>query len=205
MTTSSRKRLMKKSLTGRVKVYGDVLTASLTLQERRDQIISKLQHQPSITLWEILTLISGYVPEGKFVQVVEWGCAGENGGSWKLDVSKLGVNTSLGWGSQAGLITPGAECESLVRDGWQLGVSRLGLDTILDGTKNWEAVAQAQNKAYTYEVRIFDYELPPEQLTQLVQELRRSEPARSGRIIKQNQNLADYGAYFSRDKCGTIF
>jgi hypothetical protein len=174
-----------------IKVFGEPLDASLSLAERRARVIAKLQKQPTITLWEILTLVAGYVPEGTFVQVVELS-GNSGGGPWKLGVSKLGVDTALGVGDIT-LIPSGSECSAVVRDGWLLGISRLGLDTSLGGTKDWNAIAYAQIQAYAYIIRIFDYEITGDTLNQMISEIKRAEPARSGRFISQNENLATYG------------
>jgi hypothetical protein len=172
-----------------IKVFGEPLDATLTLEERRARVIAKLQKQPTITLWEILTLVAGYVPEGTFVQVVEL-CGGA--GPWKLGVSKLGVDTALGIGDIT-LVTPGDECAGVVRDGWQLGISQLGVDTALGGSKDWNAIAYAQIQAYAYLIRIFDYEITGDTLSQMITEIKRAEPARSARIISQNEVLESYG------------
>lgn len=171
-----------------IKVFGAKLDATLTLAERRARVIAKLQKQPTITLWEILTLVSGYVPEGTFVQVVENGCSG---GPWRLSVSKLGVDTALGINPYN--VPYGSECSSLVRDGWILGLSRLGVDTALTGSKNWNDVALTQLQAYGYQIRIFNYALAGDTLQQMFQEIAKAEPARSGRIMRQNADLNDFG------------
>lgn len=176
-----------------IAVFGEPLDASLTLAERRSRVIAKLQKQPTITLWEILTLVAGYLPDGKFVQVVELGCG--KGGPWRLGASKLGVDTALGIGDTT-IIPMGDECSEVVRDGWILGSARLGLDSALTGSKDWTAVDFAQVQAYTYIIRIFDHEITGDSLTQMIAEIKRAEPARAGRIIIQNQQLTDYGLVF---------
>lgn len=176
-----------------VKVFGVVSDDGLTLAERRSRVLAKIRKKPSLALWEILTLVASRLPEGVFVQVVNWGCG--DGGSWILGKSKLGVDTILGWGNPS-LIQGDDLCAAVVGNGWRLGSSALGVDTRLTGTYSWQTISQVQAKAYTYEVRIFGYELTGLDYEKLVLELAAAEPARSGRLIRQNLSLASYGLIF---------
>lgn len=174
-----------------ITAFGKVNSTGLSLAERISRILTKLQQQRSLAMWEILTLIAGYIPEGKFVQIVEWGCG--EGFGWKLGASRLGIDTVLSWGARSLLGDSDTPCEDIKNaTGWKLGKSPLGSETRLTGSLTWQLISTVQAKAYTYEIRIFDYELPAADLEELKRQLDLSEPARSGRVIFQNLQLADY-------------
>lgn len=169
-----------------VKVFGEPSTGGLTLLERQSRILAKLRKRPKISKWEILTLIAGYIPEGKFVQIVEL-CSPQ--GKWVLGRSRLGSETILGLGSP-GEFNP-QTCSDLVRQGWVLGRAKLGTQTALG--KDYRGLYSLQAQAYGYEVRIFDYELTGDTLEQALLEIKKAEPARSSFVMKQNLDLTDYG------------
>jgi hypothetical protein len=176
-----------------VKVFGVQLDSSLSLTERRGRVINKLRSRPTLALWEILTLVAGFVPAGTFVQVIEWGCHPSVTG-WKLGVSKLGLETALGNQGDVLFLGNGNDiCEKMSSTGWRLGQRRLGIDTTLGIDGYYLDLSYAQIRAYTYEVRIFGYTLPANTRIQLEAELSKREPARSGHVIFENLSLTTYG------------
>lgn len=168
-----------------VTVFGQVQQA-IDTQDRRDLILAKLRSQPDITLWQVLTLVAGYVPQGTFVQIVELSNYG-----WRLGVSRLGLDTQLNM--SRGYAAPyGDECGAGNLAGWKLGVSLLGDNTELAQTGHYQNIALAQVQAYAYIIRIFDYEVTGDVYERMVREIKKAEPARSGHFIQQNQSLAAY-------------
>lgn len=156
-----------------IAVFGVPQDASQTLQQRRNNVVAQLRKRRSISLWDILTAVVLYVPEGTYVQIVEWGCSE---GGWVLDVSELDYSTILN-GGLVQKITSADACEINPAD---FGVS----------PEEWALI---QNDAYSYDVRIFGITLSDEATTMLEMLLNRIEPARSKHFIYQNQDLADYG------------
>jgi hypothetical protein len=186
-----------------IKVFGEVSNAGLTLFQRQTKVLNKIRKKPTLALWEILTLVASYVPEGKFVQVVEWGCPGhDGGGQWILGTSRFDVDTALGWEGQRNMqptiaAINGDFCAGVVADGWRFNASHLGTQTKLSGMNSWQTISAAQKRAYTYEVRIFDYTLSDADTAKLERDLQQFEPARSAHIIRQNLQLADFGLLFT--------
>lgn len=187
-----------------IKVFGEISNAGLSLDQRRIKVINKIRKKPTLALWEILTLVASYVPQGKFVQVIEWGCSGSGGGGgqWTLGVSRFGVDTALGWSGQRNrqptiAAINGDFCAGVIADGWRFNASHLGTQTKLSGMNSWQTISSAQRRAYTYEVRIFDYTLSDADTAKLERDLQQFEPARSGHIIRQNLQLADFGLLFT--------
>lgn len=181
-----------------VKVFPFKFDSTVTLQEKRERILAKLRKQPTITMWEILTLVASYVPEGTYVQVVEWGCeCSPGGGEWVLDSSELNIDTSLGFPVHSTDLVGDMStwCEFLSGLHWRLDADQLDVDTVLAGDPSvptWQAVSSAQMAAFMYEIRIFGYVLTGDSLAKMEQEVRGAEPARSGHITRQNLVLADY-------------
>jgi len=174
-----------------LKTYKFPFSPSTTLLQKRDRVISKIRKQPTITLWEILTLVVGYLPEGKYVQISEPCGGGDN--FWQLGVSLLGINTLLKGLGPADIGVAFEDWCSKVADlHWRLGSDLLGEDTELAEIA-YVDLAQVQANAYLYEIRIFDYQLPDLDYENLIRELESAEPARSARVILQNLNLATYG------------
>lgn len=181
-----------------IKWFGELADASLSLTERQARVLRKVRQRKTLALWEVLTLVASYVPEGTYVQIVEWGCKHGEGASWAIGVSRLGVNTALGWGAPSLLPAVCADClcDQIVTEGWRLGSSALGTTTKLWDDPSYQTISAVQRKAYTYEIRIFDYEVTGNELARMLKEVNATEPARSGRVLRQNQNLADYGLIF---------
>lgn len=171
---------------------GKSFDSAVTLQQKRDAIIAKIRKQPTITLWEVLTIVSSYVPEGTYVQIAAYNCGSAS--DWKLDVSELDVNTRLAFNFlYRDLNIPMSNwCQSISNRGWTLDVDQLDFTTDLD-LYGYEEVIFPQLNAYGYEVRIFGYSLTGTQLQQMRNQIYESDPARSVGRIFQNLSLTDYG------------
>jgi hypothetical protein len=163
----------------------------LTEEERRERILGKIRARPSISVWDILTVVNSFVPQGVFTQIVEWGNY-ENGETWILDVSLLDRSTYLGpaFGNRLGLTGEGA-CAVWGPD-WQQGDTPPSNTFLTPAMDNQAAVLSVRELVYTYEVRLFGLSLSPEQLSQLDLQLSQIEPARSRHIIRQGLNLNDF-------------
>lgn len=174
-----------------LKAFGFLFDDSVTLQEKRDRVVAKLRKKPTIRLWEVLTIVASYLPEGKFAQVAEYGCGSASG--WYLDDSGLGISTFLGAGRWQDITTdPSSWCETVVGLGWRIGENRLDEDTFLSQVEYSDLIG-AQMEAYGYEIRIFDHAVTGVDYEQMLREVKAAEPARSFRFVKQNQVLEDYG------------
>ena len=172
------------------KAFGSYFDDNVTLEEKRSRVIAKIRKQPSITAWEILTLVAGYVPEGTYVQV--YSPCGEDQ-FWTLGVSLLGINTFLSGLTIADLgYDPADWCDIVSNLHWRLGDDGLGLNTTL-ADPTWQDVSQVQRNAYGYEIRIFGYTLSAEDTEKLRLDVQRNEPARSSFILRQNLDLNDFG------------
>ena len=168
---------------------------STTLEQKRQRVTDKLRKQPTITLWEVLKIVVAYVPEGTFVQIVE-PCGEES--FWQLGISLLGIDTFLK-GTLAQDLVPAVDvsdwCDFIQnpeKSGWRLSEHQLGFNTYLS-QYDYVDIAAVQFNAYGYEIRIFGYTLPAQDLENMLTEVLNAEPARSGRIIRQNLNLNDFG------------
>lgn len=172
------------------KAFGYYFPQSITLQEKRDRVIAKLRKQPQINLWEILTIVASYVPEGTYVQI--YAPCGDHK-FWTLGVSLLGIDTVL-----AGLtiedldVDPADWCEYVQNLHWRLGDDALGYNTYL-AYPNWPTVAQVQANAYQYEIRIFGYTMPATDVENMRKDVQAAEPARSSFVLNQNLDINDYG------------
>lgn len=174
-----------------VKAFGRKFNASVSLAQRRARVIEKIRKQPTITKWEILKLVAGYLPEGKYVQIFE-NCS-RMLEPWQLGVSLLGLDTYLFFvsaGSQLGI--PADEwCDYISGLHWYLGQDALGVDTFLFGGDQ-SLIQEAQSDAYGYTIRIFDFALAGLDLENMQSDIRAAEPARTSFILNQNQVLTDY-------------
>ena len=171
-------------------VFGYSLSAALSLAEKRSRILAKLRKEPAITLWEILTLVVEYVPDGTYVQVSS-PCSGII--TWQLGVSELGFDTYLQGVTFDSLGIDGEDwCEEVANLHWRLGQDALGETTEL-AEFAYTDIAAIQADAYLYDIRIFGYEIPENELIGLRQEIEKAEPARSTYRLTQNANLLDYG------------
>lgn len=177
-----------------IKMFGYQLPDALTEQQRRDKVIAKVRKQPRIHKWEILTLIASFLPEGKYVQVVEL-CT-DNQKSWSIGESLLGITTLLKFDENLAE-TLGIDvqkwCEFVsTKLHWRLSNDGLG-DTTYLAEYSWTDIASIQKKAFGYEIRIFDYTFSAADFLQVDKEVTAAEPARSAHFWKQNQDLTVYG------------
>lgn len=177
-----------------IKLFGSAINSMQTLDNRRAALLRKIRAIPSITLWQILTTVVSYLPMGVYAQVVSLGCSAGGGGGWVLGVSHLSSETILGWADSVTLNNPNNLdlCDLVSGSGWRLGASQLDISTILSGPNSYQNISQVQAKAYTYEVRIFEYALTGAPLQAMLLAITAQEPARSAHIVRQNQSLAQY-------------
>jgi len=171
-------------------VFGYQLSSALALQTRRDLVLAKIRKQPSIALWEILTLLAQYVPEGTYVQVSAT-CQGVT--TWQLGYSFLGYDTYLkGITFDALGINSEDWCSVVSNLHWRLGQDQLGVTTELSEFL-YTDIASIQSDAYLYDIRIFGYTISGPELEQLEAELSAAEPARSSHRLTQGLALIDFG------------
>jgi hypothetical protein len=178
-----------------VKEFGSVINASLSLADRQAALLRKIRSMPSITLWQVLTIVVSFLPAGVYAQIVPLGC-GQDGSGWILGVSRLSSQTILGWANGLTLNNPNSlDLCTLISGsavGWRLGSSPLNVGTILTGLNSWQTISTLQKKAYTYEIRIFGYTLTGAALQGMLLAVTAAEPARSTHILRQNLSLAQF-------------
>ena len=152
-------------------ILGKKLDASLSLQERRNRVISKIRSVRRTTPADILATVYTIIDSSILVEIAEWncGCAG-----WVLDVSLLDISTILNGFNNLNRVGP---------DLCTLEAADYGLTP--------EEFANYQAEAYTYEVRIYGYTLTTEQRSDLDAALLQAEPARSVHIILDGLDPAD--------------
>lgn len=174
-----------------VKMFGTTL-GNLTLDEKRAKVIAKIRAQPRINLWEILTLVAGYLPEGKYVQIIEY--CNQAQSSWVLDESQLGLNTIFDLPIKfADLGVPSDQwCKYVSSLQWRLGEGQLGTQTALAPETLYVDVTNVQKQAFIYEIRIFETALVGADLQSMEREVVKAEPARSSHITRQNLLLSDF-------------
>lgn len=180
-----------------LRMFGTLFDPSTPLQTKRDRVLTKIRSQPTLNRWQIMTIVAKYLPEGKFVQVYH-ACGNEPGNQpfWLLGVSLLGIDTRLAGltADEIGITEDNILnwCKFISTLHWRLGEDGLGENTYLSYI-NWIDLASFMATAFQYEIRIYDYTLPANDLAALEVELQNNEPARSAHIIKQNQDLATSG------------
>lgn len=146
-----------------IRTFGYLLDASLTLQQKRDRIISKIRTRRRTTKNDILQTVYTVIDSSIYVEIVPWNC---DGGSWILNVSELEISTILGGPNS--LTRTGPDLCSLTAE--ELGLTE-------------EELLEMREDAYTYEVRIYDYTLSADELERLEEALSAAEPARDQHII----------------------
>lgn len=149
--------------------YG-VLSTNLTLEQRQNRILAKMRALPSLSIPDLTDLVESELPPGTLVKLVPYNAdlgGSEEGGTWYLGVSELGVDTYLGaYGSHA--FPPGTDqCEF---DGSEIGLT----------PTEW---AEYRANAYTYEVQIWDYTPTADELAAIELSLTPAEPARSTHVV----------------------
>jgi len=156
-----------------IKIFGQLQDASLSLQQRRDILVSHIQNSPpDLGLWSILVRVLDLLPVGTVVQLFEY-CSLNKDAGWKIGVSLLGINTFLGF--EQFVPEPGS------------GFDFCNPDPV---PSNW---TEEQNFAYGYECRVFNYTLSDQEYAKIDSLLKRLEPARSNHTIRDNLTLSDFG------------
>lgn len=153
-----------------ITAFGFPLSASLTLEQRRDRIVTKMRAKKGITKKDMQEAVLSIIGSDKEVVVVEYGCPGGEFGTWQIGVSELGYNTYLG-GANMLLITGEYACEATAEE---YGITDAELEMI-------------QRQAYTYEIRIFNYTLSVAERAAIETALTEGEPARSTHVVLDNQ------------------
>lgn len=161
-----------------IRVFGFPLQAGLSVPERRSRVIAQIRQDISISLWDMLLIINGYVPDGVYTQILTWG--GQNANeAWIIGQSRLGLDTILG---------PGPGGEFTGKYSGENGCDIANADYLNPSTQ--AQVIAARKAAYFYEVRIYDYTLSADDLTNLTNDLNTLHPVRSDFVIYQNVSLS---------------
>lgn len=179
-------------------MYFGTTSVGLTLEEKRNRIFAKIRSQAFVSLWDILTYVASYVPEGTYVQILE---NGKFGGfdSWSLSQSELDLNTYLGNVSPQQLY--GEDADLVWTGDWQQG-DPIPTGVYCDPNITQASVLGMRDMAYSYEIRIFGYELTGEVLVNFQKDLELIQPVRSKYYIAQNLVLADYYLTVDVDNVG---
>lgn len=162
--------------------FGRVLPLGLGLNARRDRVEQKIRTRKGLTIQDIKDTVLSVIGTDKLVDVVEWNCVTQ---SWMLDYSELGISTILN-NYRMSDVAGEDLCEKTAAD---FGLSE-------------EVFEEMKTQAYTYEVRIYGYELNSDELFELNQSLDAAEPARSTRRIVDGLNPEtmlgfNYGGFVS--------
>lgn len=172
---------------------GAPTTGDLTLAERRANIIARIRSSAFVSMWEILTFLVSYVPEGTYVQILEYGNADGYGDAtnvvdtWSVDHAQIDSNTYLAYENPQQL--QGVDADLVWGKGW------VYLDPLPDGVTGNDALTQTEMlymraTAYSFEIRIFDYTFEAEALQRILKQLDKIIPVRSAYLITQNESLA---------------
>ena len=154
--------------------FGAISTA-LALQARRDRVLAKMRALPSLSVTDVLAAALVELPDGTIAQIIEWGCSG-GGGTWHIGVSELGVGTILGgYGSH---FYP-AGTDLCMEDGSEFGMTE----------EEWE---QAQQNAYTYELRIYEYTMTDAEAVAVDRALTKAEPSEAFHFITDGLDMSEF-------------
>lgn len=151
--------------------FGYSLDQTLTIDERRARLLSKIRTRRRTTQADILAEVYTILDPSILVEIVPWGCGCAG---WVLDVSLLDISTILN------------EFNGLERTGPDL----CSLDAADFGLTE-EEFLRLRAEAYTYEVRIYGYTLTAEQRQAIDTALNAAEPVRSFHIIVDGLDPAD--------------
>lgn len=163
-------------------------SVGLMQEERRARILAKIRSQAFVSRWDILTFVCSYLPVGTYVQILE-NSRIEGRDAWALGNSKLGLNTILGNASPQSLY--GADADLVWTGTWQQGDPIPG-GVYCDPNITQATVLAIRDQAYSYEIRIFGYELTGELLANFNTDINQIQPVRSKYYLSQNLVLADY-------------
>lgn len=184
-------------------VFGQKFDATVTLIEKQQRVLTKLQKIPSLSTWALLTLALSYVPAGTFVRLFHFCGPNGNHGNWILGQSQLGYDTYLASLAPAQIGIPANVLDDMANEWcpfisnlhWRLGVDELGVETFLAYLKYID-IANFQQDAYLYQVLIFNKgqpQLSAETIASMDADLSANEPGRSGHRIVQNLDINTSG------------
>ncbi len=163
-------------------VFGKIGSAASGLAFRRERVLSQIRSRKGITKQDIIDLVQLVIGTDKDVEIIE-----NNGtdGSWTLDVSELGLSTILNsFNSSSALLTG--------PDLWEKTAAELGLTE--------DELTEYKRLAYTYIVRINDYEATAVELAEIERLLTLYEPARSGHTIENNAQPDEDPVFWELDE-----
>lgn len=175
------------------KMFGFLFDSTVDVVTKQQRVIDKVRKVGSIDLFDVLTIVAKYVPQGTYVQI--FFLCGDHA-FWQLGVSLLGIDTILAFKNPADIgITPANIknwCSFVSTLHWRLGQDGLGFNTYLSYI-NYLDLADYQANAFEYDIRVYDYTIPPGDLANMDTELKAGEPARSAHRVFQNLSLATSG------------
>lgn len=156
-----------------ITAFNQLSPAGDTLPVRRARVVAKMRARPGITKADMLRAVTATFPflAPSGAEIIEWGCST---GGWVLNESQLGIETFLNGAMLVNAVGPGL-CDADPAD--------FGLTP-----EEW---AIAQEEAYTFEVRVFDYVFNATELAKLNAVLTAAEPARSTHVITDDLTGAD--------------
>lgn len=161
------------------KVFGRLLDASLTLQQRRDLIIARMRVRPGINKQAISDIVTVVLGEDALFDIIEWNCSHDgDGGGWILDESQLDINTYLNSQPMSDVTPSLFPSANFCINDPQFGKT----------DQEW---AEMQEQAYTYEVIIYGMTLTAQQRYELDRDLTAGEPARSQHVITDGADVND--------------
>lgn len=152
--------------------FAKLLPASLTLQQRRDRIVTKIRARKGIRKQDMIDTVKGIIGSDKLVDLIGWGCSS---GGWMIGVSQLGISTYLNmFPGRLGVV--GSDiCEKTAAE--------LGLTE--------QQLLDMKEEAYTYEIRIYGYTLTAAERTEIDLTLLEVEAARDNHVITDGLDPAD--------------
>lgn len=151
-----------------ITVFGAVDETNATVSERRDRLLAKIRSRKGITVQDIIDIVYSVIGSDKDIEIIEKGC---ESGAWILGKSKLSRNTFLGISSVVGGVSVPPGFSACQDSAWEeLGITE-------------EQFRELQTQAYSYEIRIRDYDATQLERDKLTSELNKFEPARSRHTI----------------------
>jgi hypothetical protein len=142
---------------------GKSLSDTISLQGRRDRVISKIRSRRRTTPDDIKATVYTVIDPSIMVEIVEWGC--EDGG-WVLDESQLDISTILRGFNNLNRVGP----DLCILDAADFGLSE-------------EDLLLYREEAYMYEIRIYSHTLTEQERDDMETAVLAAEPARSRHII----------------------
>lgn len=154
-----------------ITAFGKFLDSSLTLEERRDRVITKIRARKGLTNDDMIDTVKAIIGSDKLVDISEWGCST---GGWMLDFSQLDIETIL--------------------NGQRL-VDATGPDICsadpADYGKTEEEWLEMREEAYTFQINIYGYTMSAHEAQEVEEALLVAEPARSQHIVLDGLNPED--------------